>query len=247
MSHIVSERQGSVLVVRFARPEKKNALTLAMYTLLSDALSEAAADDTVHAALILGTPGCFTAGNDIADFMANPPTSTDTPVFRFLEALVSFPKPILAAVDGAAVGIGTTMLLHCDHVIATPTAKFRMPFVPLGVVPEGGSSVLLAERVGQAKANEWLLLGDAFSGEAAHGAGLVNELCEVADLEAHALARASAYASKPTGAMRAAKELIRGPKREALRAVMRAEGEAFMARLTSEEAMTAMMSFMMKG
>ena len=246
MSHISCAREGAVSIIRLARPEKKNALTVAMYQGLVAALSDAAADDSVHAALISGAPGCFTAGNDIGDFMANPPENTDTPVFRFLEALATFPKPLLAAVDGAAVGIGTTLLLHCDHVLATPGSKFRMPFVALGVVPEGGSSVLLAERVGPAKANEWLLLGRPFSGEEALSAGLINELVDSDLLETTALARAAAYAAQPPGAMRAAKELLRGPGRPELLATMRREGEAFLQRLATEEAIGAMMGFLSK-
>lgn len=246
MSHIVSERQGAVLVLRLARADKKNALTLAMYEDLNKGLAEAASNGEINAALIIGAPGCFTAGNDIADFVANPPTSTDTPVFRFLEALVNFPKPLLAAVDGPAVGIGTTMLLHCDHVLATPNAKFRMPFVALGLVPEGGSSVLLAERVGQAKANEWLLLGDAFQGEEAYRTGLINELVTAESLEEHAISRAQAYASRPAGAIQASKQLIREPRRAELLATIRREGAEFMARLGSEEAMRALTGFLFK-
>lgn len=241
------EQHGAVLEVRMARPEKKNALTHAMYEGLIEAFAKAKVDDSVRAVLWTGVEGCFTAGNDLGDFMERPPTGEDAAVFRLLLDLVDFPKPLVAAVDGPAVGIGTTGLLHCDRVVATPRAKFRMPFLDLGLVPEGGSTVLLPRLVGSHTAAGWLLLAEPFDGTAAHQAGLVHALAEPAELRAAGLKQAEAFASKPPEAMRQAKFLMREPLREEVKAAIRREGKAFIERLQSPEAMEAFMAFASRG
>ncbi len=242
-SNIRVER-GEVTVVAFDRPKKKNALTEAMYTDFADALAVAAADDSVHVVLVTGTAGCFTAGNDLADFLQHPPAGEDSPVFRVLRALATFPKPLVAAVDGIAIGLGTTLLLHCDLVYCSDRARFQMPFVNLGLTPEGGSSYLLPLLVGHARAAEWLLLGDAFSAEEALRGGLVNAVVPADALDALARERCAALAKKAPAAVRAAKELLRGPQRAALSAAMSREGAEFVRRLSSPEAIAAFTRFL---
>ncbi len=246
MSHVVVENEGAVRTLRLARPEKKNALTIAMYEALVAGLDAADAEDSVNVLRIIGSPGVFTAGNDIFDFMQRPPTGEDSAVFRVLLALLGFSKPIVAAVDGPAVGLGTTMLLHCDLVLATHAAKFRMPFVPLGLVPEGASSLLLPRTVGMQKASEWLMLGDVFDAAEAHRAGLVNRLVEPAALEADSMKLATDLAARPKEAVKLTKKLMRDPLREATLATLKREGAIFIQRLQSPEAMAAFMAFAQK-
>jgi enoyl-CoA hydratase/carnithine racemase len=246
MAHVLVETAGAVRIVRLNRPEKKNALTASMYADLVATMNGASTDSNVRALVVLGAPGVFTAGNDLKDFMQSPPTGNDSPVFQFLLALAEFPKPLIAGVDGHAVGIGTTMLLHCDYVVATESARLHMPFLNLGLVPEGGSSVLLPALVGMQRASELLLLGEPFSGADAARFGVVNQLCSAADLESVTLGIASKFAARPAEAMRLSKELIRAPHREAVRDAIAREGELFMARLQSVEAQEAFVAFMAK-
>ncbi len=246
MAHVVTENEGAVRTLRITRPEKKNALTIAMYESIVEVLSGADSDDAVNVLRIIGSPGVFTAGNDIFDFMQRPPTGEDSAVFRVLLGLLGFSKPIVAAVDGPAVGLGTTMLIHCDLVVATTAAKFRMPFVPLGLVPEGASSLLLPRGVGMQRASEWLLLGDAFGAEEAHRAGLVNRVVEPAALEAESMKLATELASRPKEAVRLTKKLLRDPLRESTLATLKREGAIFIERLQSPEAMQAFMAFAQK-
>lgn len=243
--HITSAtaHDGAVAVLRFARPAKRNAITVAMYEALTAALAAAVADEAVRAVVFLGADGVFTAGNDLKDFMANPPTGEDSAVFRLLQALVDCPKPLVAGVDGAAVGIGTTMLLHCDLVVASDRARFQMPFVKLGLVPEGASSVLLPARVGMQRASEWLLLGEPFGAQEAHAAGLVNAVVAPAEVEARAMAYASALADRPPEAVRLAKALLRDPQRPMVHEALAREGAVFIERLQSPEAHAAFMTF----
>lgn len=247
MSNVNVSREGAVGTIQIHRPEKRNALTIAMYDEMTAGLASFAADSAIRVVVIKGVPGAFTAGNDLGDFMQSPPNGEDSPVFRFLLALIDFEKPIVAAVDGAAVGIGTTLLLHCDYVIATTTTKFRMPFVPLGIVPEAASSILLPALVGQAKASEWLLLGDVFSGQEAHAAGLTNAIVDAGELEAKAAEIAGRFAEKPPEAVRLSKKLLRDPMRQKVRETLSKEGIIFLERLQAPETMEAMMRFMMKG
>ena len=176
--------RGQVRTLIFNRPAKRNALTVAMYATLADELTSAGVSAKVRAAVLTGAGDIFTAGNDIHDFVAQPPVSDDSHVVRFLKALVSFPKPILAAVNGAAIGVGTTMLLHCDLVLAAPSARFQFPFVKLGLCPEGGSSLLLPRMVGLQRASEALLWGEPLDAAAAQRMGFVNEVVGEGELEA---------------------------------------------------------------
>lgn len=240
----LSEARVRILVID--RPEKRNALSVDMYRGLVASLSEAREDAQVRAVLLRGEGQAFTSGNDVADFIQDPPKDNKHPILQFLHALVDFPKPLVAAVDGPAVGIGTTMLLHCDLVYATPQAEFRMPFVPLGLVPEGGSSLLLPRLVGPQAAAELLLLGEPMTAQRAHELGLVNEvLTSNADLLARALKRCGDLARLPPAAVRAAKALLREGGDEVKAAIGR-EARVFVERLTSPEAMEAMTAFMEK-
>jgi enoyl-CoA hydratase/carnithine racemase len=242
---ILSERHGAVLALRFNRPEKKNALTVNMYELMLAQLAAAAADDSIRVVLIGGAGGSFTAGNDLMDFMGQPPTGTDSAVFRLLLALLDFDKPVVTAVEGPAVGIGVTMLLHTDLNYAKADAKFQMPFVSLGLCPEAASSLLLPQIMGFAKASELLLLSERFNGTEAAKYGLVNEAIE-GDVFAHALAKAQRLAEMAPQSVRASKKLIRDPVREKVRETFWTEGAVFIERLGSAEAAEAFQAFFEK-
>ncbi len=245
--HVKVERDGAVLVVTLARPEKKNALTGAMYEALIAAFAEASDDAEIAALMIEGSGGVFSAGNDIGDFLAYAlapgAVVAEAPVTRFIYALARFAKPLVAAVDGPAVGLGTTLCFHCDLVYSAPSARFHMPFVDLGVVPEAGSSLLAPQRVCRARASEYLLLGEPFDAETARAGGLVNAVVDAASLHAHALAKAKALAAKPRQALLAARRLIRGDEAAVL-ARMDEETRLFAAALKSSEAQAAFMAFM---
>lgn len=243
MTHLSVEKNGPVTTVRFARPEKKNALDLAMYEAWAAAFEEASADDDVRVVVLTGSAGVFTAGNDIGDFMRNPPTGESSPVFRVLSAVRAFPKPIVAAVDGPAIGIGTTILLHCDLVVATESARFQLPFVNLGLVPEAASSLLLPAVVGMQRASEWLMLGDVFDARAALAAGLLNRVVTADALEVTAQDIAVRLAQKPKEALRLTKKLLRGPVSALVEQTMGEESTLFLERLASAEAMEAFMAF----
>jgi enoyl-CoA hydratase/carnithine racemase len=245
MSIKTATHQG-VTTLEIARPEKKNALTAAMYQAMADALRAAQADPEVRSVLITGQPGIFTAGNDLEDFMQRPPQGLDSPVFQFMQALIECDKPVIAAVTGAAIGIGTTMLFHCDFVYVSDEARLAMPFVALGLVPEFGSSVLAAERMGHARAAEKLLLGDPFTGEQAVELGLANAVLPGSEVVRHARRVAERFNSLAPAAVRESKRLMRAADRERLKAVIAAEGECFAARLRSEEAREAMQAFFEK-
>lgn len=244
--NVVVETHGAVRVLRLARPAKKNALTVAMYEAIVAAFADADRDDAIRVLRVTGAPGVFTAGNDIFDFMQRPPTGEDSAVVRLLMALVDFGKPIVASVEGHAVGFGTTILLHCDFVLAAHSARFRMPFVSLGLVPEAASSVLLPGIVGLQRASEWLMLGTEFGAEEAHAAGLVNRVVTPEVMEEEAEKIAQTLAAQPKEALRLTKKLIRAPLREATLAAMQREGAIFLERLGSPEAMEAFMAFAAK-
>jgi enoyl-CoA hydratase/carnithine racemase len=216
-----------------------------MYEALTEALMRAGETD-VRVVLLAGTEGVFTGGNDLSDFVVNPPQDESSPVFRFLEAVSTFEKPIVAAVAGPAVGIGTTVLLHCDLVYAAPTARFSLPFVNLGLSPEAASSYLLPLTVGLPKASEWLLLGEPFGAEEAQRTGLVNAIVPEHELMAHATGRAEALATRPPASVRLTKRLLRQHHAEAVRAVMREEAQYFLERLQTEEAAEAFTAFFEK-
>ncbi|CAI8700551.1 enoyl-CoA hydratase-related protein [Pseudomonas sp. IT-P294] len=238
------ERERGLLTLRLNRPEKKNALTRAMYSHLAEALKQADADPEINAVLVTGSAECFTAGNDIADFIQQPPGNLDSPVFHFMLNLLECRKPVIAAVAGAAVGIGTTMLLHCDLVYVSRDARLRMPFVNLGLCPEFGSSLILPRMLGHAKAAELLLLGEGFSGEQAAQWGIATEALGSGEATlAKAREMALRFESLPPEAVRISKQLMKAPDRELLRKVIEEEGALFTQRLRSPEAMAALSAF----
>ena len=208
--HIHSETADGILTLRFNRPEKKNAITAAMYADAAAALQNAEQDRGVRVVVLAGTGGTFSAGNDLKDFLENPPTNPDAPVFRFMAAVGALTKPAVAAVSGFAIGIGTTVLLHCDLVYAAPDTRFQLPFVNLGLVPEFGSSLLLPHLIGYQRAAELLLLGEPFTAEQAKNFGLVNAVVPAEELLPTAMAKANILAAKPPSALRATKALLRG-------------------------------------
>jgi enoyl-CoA hydratase/carnithine racemase len=243
--HVTTEQDQGVLIVRLNRAAKKNALTGEMYTVMADAIERAAADRAIKTLLYTGSDGVFTAGNDLHDFLNNPPTSPQSPVNRFIANMVSTDVPIVAAVDGVAVGIGTTMLLHFDQVFATDRARFSLPFINLGLVPEAGSSMLLVESCGYRKAAELLMLGEPFTAQQALEYGIVSRLCAPDELMERALAAAHSLASKPRDALRATKRLLRRPAEPLSQRVV-AEGELFSRALESSTAQEAMSAFFEK-
>jgi enoyl-CoA hydratase/carnithine racemase len=235
---------GRVRVITLARADRKNALNQAMYRALTDALRGATEADAVRAALIQADGDTFCGGNDMADFLAG--GEGMAAVLAFLEALLAFPKPLLAAVQGGAVGIGTTLLLHCDLAWASPAAWFKTPFAQLALVPEAGSSLTLPALVGHRRAFQWLVLGDVISAQEAAEAGLVNAVVPPESLRAHALAEATRLAALPPAAVRASRQLLRAPMLPALREVMAIEARTFRERLESDEAKEAVTAFLQK-
>ncbi|MBU2532860.1 MAG: enoyl-CoA hydratase/isomerase family protein, partial [Alphaproteobacteria bacterium] len=212
-AEIEISRSEGVQTIRIVRPEKKNALLPAMYSAMFEALVDGDASDTVRAHIITGSGGVFSAGNDIKDFMSRAGAGApvgNTPVHRFIGYLPRVEKPLIAAVDGLAVGVGTTLLFHCDLVYASPAARFSTPFLSLGLVPEAGSSLLAPRRMGHARAFEMLALGEPFSAERARDAGLVNAVVDADELEATAREAALRLAGKPPAALKIARELLRG-------------------------------------
>ena len=210
MSDVKIESKDGVLEIRIDRPTKKNALTIAMYAAMVEALEGGAKDPGTRAVAFTAEGETFTAGNDVLDFMNGLGGEGEPPVLRFIRLLATYEKPLVAAVNGAAVGLGTTMLLHCDLVYASDTARLITPFVSLGLVPEAASSLLLPQRVGAAVAAEMLLLGAPLGAARAKELGLINEIVPAAELRATALARAAALAKQPPQALKLARALLRG-------------------------------------
>jgi len=239
--------EDGVQILRLDRPEKKNALTGAMYSDLAEALEAGNTDGEIRCHLICGQPEVFTAGNDIGDFLqyAGKSGLTETPVARFLRALVGNEKPLVASLDGLAIGVGATLLMHCDMVFASPRTVIRSPFVDLGLVPEAGSSLLGPELMGSARAFELLCLGRPFSAEKAELAGLVNDVVE-GDVDAAALACAKEIAAKPPEAMALSRKLLRGDRKE-LSERVEEEIRIFAGRLSAPETIAAFQAFMAKG
>ena len=244
MSEILTTQAGSVLTLSFNRPAKMNALTRAMYAGLAKGLNDAAGDFGIRTVILTSEGNHFTAGNDIVDFMDNPPTSDSSEVAQFLAALLNFPKPLIAAVKGNAVGVGTTMLLHCDVVVASPSANFSMPFASLGLVPEAGSSFLFPALVGYQRAAKIFFTGESFGSNAALEMGLIAEID--ADALAGATKLAQHIAEQPPQAIINTKALLKARNHESVAAVMKAEFEIFAMALQSDEAMEAFMKFMAK-
>lgn len=235
-----------IATIEIARPEKKNALTVEMYQAMADALDAAREDAAVRAVLLTGQPGIFTSGNDLEDFMQRPRQGADSPVFRFMRSLMDCDRPVVAAVTGAAIGIGTTMLLHCDFVYVSDEARLAMPFVNLGLVPEFASSLLVPQLMGPRRAAEKLLLGDPFTGQDAVDCGIANAVLPAAEVLAHARRVAERFNSMAPGAVRESKRLMRAPQREAMLQVIATEGAAFGERLRSPEAREAFTAFFEK-
>ena len=239
-------RDGGILTIAFSRPEKKNAITGAMYLAMADGMKAAQADASVRVILITGLPQIFTAGNDLEDFMKHPPTLAESPVFQFMMQMVHATKPVIAAVAGAAVGIGTTLLLHCDLVYAADNAKFSMPFTQLGLCPEFGSSLLLAHGAGFRRAAEKLLFGEVFLADEARDMGLVNRVVPVAELDAFVREKASRLAALPASSLQATKRLMKADQRAAIEARITEENQAFSAMLRAPEAKEAFAAFFEK-
>ena len=246
MSDILQHTENGVLTLTFNRLERKNSITGAMYGALADALEHSAQDSAVRVALIQGHETVFSAGNDIGDFLHQPPAGEGSPVFRFLRAIAVFPKPLLAVVCGPAVGIGTTLLFHCDLVYAGDNAAFSMPFVNLGLCPEAASSLLVPQMLGYHRAAEALLLGEPFMAEAALEVGLVNRVLPPTEAAAFAQAQARKLAAKPTSALVETKRLMKAGQAPAVAAQMNAEGQSFRRMLGEPAAREAFSAFMEK-
>jgi enoyl-CoA hydratase/carnithine racemase len=246
MDEIITERSASMLRVELNRPAKKNAMTSSMYVTLADVFNNAAKDERVRVVLWHGAGNSFCAGNDIEDFLKNPPGPGNFPQARLMEALVDFDKPLIAAVQGAAIGGGTTMLTHCDLVYAGESAKFQMPFVNLALVPEFGSSFSIPARIGHIRAAELILLGLPFDARKAADLGLVTQVVSDQNLLATASETARKLAAKPAGALQASKKLMKQSFREQIKAATQAENEEYSARVRSEDAKEAFAAFLQK-
>jgi enoyl-CoA hydratase/carnithine racemase len=242
--NVVVEQRGGVLHLHLDRPEKKNALTIEMYAALAEALRQGEAQDETRVVLLSGEGDSFTSGNDLRDFLSRPPTDASSPVHQFLLSLMGSTKPIMAAVQGAAIGIGTTLLLHCDLVYAARNARFHLPFIQLGLVPEAASSLLLPKRLGFARAAEMLLMGTPFSAEEALSAGLISGVFEDADLMQQAWSRAERLAQSPPEAVRITKSLLRQEDGAAIADRAQQEAGLFQERLRSTEARERFQAFL---
>jgi enoyl-CoA hydratase/carnithine racemase len=246
MSDILQHTEAGVMTLTLNRVDKKNSLTVAMYAALADALEQAAENTAVRAVVLQGHATVFSAGNDIGDFLNNPPTTSTSPVHRFLQAISGFPKPLVAAVCGPAVGVGTTMLFHCDLVYAGDNAAFSMPFVNLGLCPEAASSLLVPQMMGYHRAAEALLLGEPFMAEAALEVGLVNRIVPPTEANGVAQTQARKLAAKPLGSLVQTKRLMKMGQAAAVRQQMAEEGAQFARMLTEPAAREAFSAFMEK-
>jgi enoyl-CoA hydratase/carnithine racemase len=246
MEDIVTAQSGSILRIQLNRPAKRNAMTSAMYVALAEILNKAAKDEDTRVVLWHGAGDSFCAGNDIDDFLKNPPGPGESPQARLMEALVNFDKPLVAAVQGAAIGGGTTMLLHCDFIYAGESTKFQMPFINLAVVPEFGSSHIVPTRIGHVHAAELILLGAPFDARRAVELGLVNQVVSDNDVMARARETAEKLAAKPAAALQASKRLLKQPFREQIKAAMKAENEEFSVQVRSGDAKEAFNAFLEK-
>lgn len=243
--HIQQQLSDNILELHLNRPDKKNALTQAMYASLAEGLEQAAINDDVRVVLIYGGSD-FCSGNDLKDFLSSPPDMMDSPTGNFMRTLASFPKPVVAAVDGFAVGIGTTLLLHCDLVYCTPRTTFMLPFIKLGLVPEFGSSLLLPRWAGHPLAAELLMLGEPFDADKARQAGLINEVCDPEELIQTATTVARKLAANPQTAMLQTKALLKRSE-ESVHDRILAEVKIFSELLKSPEATAAMQAILNKG
>jgi enoyl-CoA hydratase/carnithine racemase len=246
MDDIVTEHAGSILRVQLNRPAKRNAMTSAMYLALAGILNEAASDEDTRVVVWHGAGDSFCAGNDIEDFLKNPPGAGESPQADLMNELVNFDKPLVAAVQGAAIGGGTTMLTHCDFIYAAENAKFQMPFINLALVPEFGSSCSVPARIGHLRAAELILLGAPFDAGRAAELGLVTEVVSGVDVLARATEVARKLAAKPAAALQASKRLMKQPFREQIEAAMKAENEEFSVQVRSDDAKEALTAFLEK-
>jgi enoyl-CoA hydratase/carnithine racemase len=246
MDEIATERTGSILRIQLNRPTKRNAMTSAMYLALAGIFNEAANDQNTRVVLWHGAGDSFCAGNDIEDFLKNPPPPGESPQARLMNALVNFDKPLVAAVHGAAIGGGTTMLTHCDFVYAGESTQFQMPFINLAVVPEFGSSYSVPARIGHVRAAELILLGVPFDARRAAELGLVTQVISDKDVLTRATETSGKLAAKPARALQASKRLMNQPFREQIKAAMEAENEEFSAQVRSEDAKEAFTAFLEK-
>lgn len=246
MSEVLIHADAGVTTVTLNRLDRKNAITQAMYAAMADALAAARDDAGTRVVVLQGHPTVFSAGNDLGDFLNQPPAGQDSPVFRFLHGIAAFPKPILAAVCGPAVGIGTTMLLHCDLVYAGDNAAFSMPFVNLGLCPEAASSLLVPQMMGYHRAAEALLLGEPFMAEAALEVGLVNRVLPPTEANGYAQAQAAKLAAKPLSSLIETKRLMKKTSQAAVLERMADEGASFGRMLREPAAREAFTAFMEK-
>ena len=246
MNEILTHVDAGVTTLTINRVEKKKSLTAAMYAALAQGIAQAAQDSSQRVLVIQGHETVFSAGNDVADFLNQPPTGTDAPVFHFLQGIATFPKPLLAAVCGPAVGVGTTMLLHCDLVYAGDNAVFSMPFVNLGLCPEAASSLLVPRLMGHQRAAEALLLGEPFMAEAALEVGLVNRVLPPTEANAYAQQQARKLAAKPLSSLIETKRLLKGAQTPAVLERMQEEGGIFRRMLTEPAAKEAFGAFLQK-
>ena len=244
--HVVTELQDRVLTIRMNRPDKKNAISGAMYAALADAFNDANANPAVRAIVLTGTPDCFSSGNDLADFLNNPENASGQVIARFMQAMVDGVKPVVGAVTGPAIGIGTTVLLHCDLIYAGEKTRFQMPFVNIGICPEFASSLMLPAIMGHARAAELILLGEMFTAAKALDYGLINAVLPDAEVHAYAHAQALKLAAQPPNAMRTSKGLLKRWTREHVKEVIGVEINHFGPMLKQPEALEALGAFMQK-
>ena len=237
---------GRIATLRFNRPDKKNAITAAMYGALAQGLRAAAEDDGMRVIVIAGSPGVFTAGNDLDDFLHHPPQGNDSPVLQFMRALRDQPKPVIACVDGLAIGIGTTLLLHCDLVYASEQSRFAVPFTQLGLCAEFASSVLLPQLAGYHRAAEILLTGEFFSVEVAAQMGLVNQALPASALESFVRSKAESLSALPSDAVRTTKRLMKAAQASTVQKVMQEELAEFTRLLSGPDAKEAFEAFIQK-
>ncbi|WP_321894714.1 enoyl-CoA hydratase [Paraburkholderia heleia] len=245
-NEILVAHENGVLTITIDRPARKNALTPAMYQAMADALSGANQDASVRAVLLRGHAGIFTAGNDIEDFLKAPPAGADSPVIRFLDAIAAFEKPLVAAVNGPAIGVGTTLLLHCDMVYAADNARFAMPFAQLGLCPEAASSLLLPRIAGYQGAAETLLLGETFDAAQAHRMGFVNRVLPAAELDAFVSGQLAKLVALPASSLRVTKSLMKRAQTHEIKTRMSEEFVHFGKMLLAPEAREAFTAFLEK-
>lgn len=244
---ILTSKSGGIMTITFNRPEKKNAITSAMYRMMADAIKDAESDATVRVILFTGKPEIFTAGNDLEDFMKHSASlSEDSPVAQFMRTLCAASKPVVVAVAGAAVGIGTTMLLHCDLVYAADNAKFSLPFVQLGLCPEFASSLLLQQIAGYPRAAEKLMLGEPFFAAEAHQMGLLSKVVPAVELLEFAQGQAARLSALPASSLRVTKRLMKQAQAETIRTRIQEENRHFGEMLGAAEAKEAFAAFFEK-